>query len=178
MPYIKNLNLEFENLPVKLVTIKRIPSIETPGINIREMEKDNEFIVELWLAFELIEMGFARLVEEGISREQWTQIHYKERFQPLGQPTSLPESFYSKAHLSFMREDGKIVRNGREENIGRLKGRFRDVLESRIGKITRLASAEVEVDTRALQPEEASLYKALHDTIDTWRKSMKRVGEN
>jgi DNA replication initiation complex subunit (GINS family) len=58
-----------------------------------------------------------------------------------------------------------------------MRGRFRDILESRIGKITRLASAEVPTQTRGLQPEEAALYKDLFARISSWRRSMKKLGD-
>jgi DNA replication initiation complex subunit (GINS family) len=58
-----------------------------------------------------------------------------------------------------------------------MRGRFRDILESRIGKITRLASAEVPAQTRGLQPEEAALYKDLFSLISSWRRSMKKLGD-
>jgi DNA replication initiation complex subunit (GINS family) len=63
------------------------------------------------------------------------------------------------------------------ENLERLKGRFRDILESRIGKITRLASAEVPSQTHTLEPDEVVLYKDLYERISEWRKAMKKMGE-
>jgi DNA replication initiation complex subunit (GINS family) len=63
------------------------------------------------------------------------------------------------------------------ENLERMRGRFRDILESRIGKITRLASSEVTSQTRALQPEESALYKDLFARISSWRRSMKKLGD-
>jgi len=169
-------NLDFENMPVRIFTTRRIPAIETPGISIEETEEGREMTVHLWIAMELIEAGLARLVDEGVSSEEWTQIHYRERYQPLGQPSPLPDGFYDKAYLTFLREmRGAPSDLVRSENLERLRGRFRDILESRIGKVTRLASAEVPAQTRGLQPEEASLYKDLFERISAWRRSMKRL---
>ena len=54
---------------------------------------------------------------------------------------------------------------------------YRDILESRIGKIVRLASAEAAADRRQLQPEEGTLYKDLHAIISSWREEMRELGE-
>jgi DNA replication initiation complex subunit (GINS family) len=81
-------------------------------------------------------------------------------------------------YLTFLQEI-KRAKSGsvRAENLERMRGRFRDIIESRIGKVTRLASAEVEAQTRNLQPEEAALYKELFRIISEWRRSMKKLEE-
>ena len=169
---------DFENMLVRIVTTHKVPAIETPGINIKETEAGRELTIPFWIAIELIDAGVARLTDQGVSGEEWTQIHYRERFQPLGQPSPLPDDFYSKVYLTFMRE--MMASRGdsaQVENLERMRGRFRDILESRIGKITRLASAEVTAQTRGLQPEEVDLYKDLFARISSWRKSMKKLGD-
>jgi hypothetical protein len=169
---------DFENMHVKIVTMHKIPEIKTPGITIMETGAENEMTVPFWVAIILIDAGLARLVDEGVSGEEWTQIHYRERFQPLGKPSPLPDDFYSKVYLTFMKEMiASESDSTRTENLERIRGRFRDILESRIGKITRLASAEVSAQTRELQPEEAALYQDLFSRISTWRKSMKKLGD-
>jgi DNA replication initiation complex subunit (GINS family) len=55
--------------------------------------------------------------------------------------------------------------------------RYRDILESRVGKIIRLASAEAPQPPKGLQPEEAQLYEEAQRTISGWRAEMRRVGE-
>jgi len=169
---------DFENMQVKIVTTHKVPAVETPGISINETEAGREMNVPVWVATMLIDAGLARLSDEGVSGEEWTQIHYRERFQPLGQPSPLPDGFYSKVYLTFMREMRAAGGDSaRVENLERMRGRFRDILESRIGKITRLASAEVPAQTRGLQPEEAAFYKDLFARISSWRRSMKKLGD-
>ncbi|MCK5318332.1 MAG: DNA replication complex GINS family protein [Anaerolineales bacterium] len=178
MASIGDVFFDFENMPVRIAATRKIPAIETPGIKIDETEAGGVLTVPVWVAFELVEAGLARLVDEGVSGEEWTQIHYRERFQPLGQPSPLPGSFYSKVYLTFLQEI-KRAKSGsvRAENLERMRGRFRDIIESRIGKVTRLASAEVGAQTRNLQPEEAALYKELFRIISEWRRSMKKLEE-
>jgi len=140
------LQFEFENMPVRLVATRNIPRMETSGL----------------------------LIEE--TGEEWTQIHYRERFQPLGRPSPLPDNFYSRAYLTFSRLMKEARGDAtRLENLDRLRGMFRDILESRIDRVVKLASAEATVSSRPLQPEEVSLYKTLFNSISFWRKEMRRL---
>ena len=169
---------DLENMQVRVITTHKVPVVETSGISIKETEVGRELTVPLWVAMMLIDAGLARFTEDGVTDEEWTQIHYRERFQPLGKPSPLPDDFYSKVYLTFMRE--MRVMSGDSvsaEKMDRMRGRFRDILESRIAKITRIASAEVTAPTRGLQPEETALYKDLFARISSWRRSMKTLGD-
>lgn len=175
---LRSVHFEFENMPVRLVATRKIPRIETAGLVINEVDAGRDFTVSLWIAWELLEAGLAQFANEGVSGEEWTQIHYRERFQPLGKPSSLPDGFYAKVYLTFKRDEKRASGDqSRIENLERMRGRFRDILESRIGKVVRLASAEASAQTRALQPEEAALYRDLHEAVSSWRKEMRGLGE-
>jgi hypothetical protein len=174
----ESLYLEFENMPVKVIAIRKIPEIETAGLRIQETEPGRELTVSLWVAWELVDADLARLADEGVSVEEWTQIHYRERFQPVGQPSPLPDDFYLKAYLTFKRNYRASESDSSSlGSLDRRKGRFRDILESRIGKIIRLASAEAAVESRFLQKEESKLYNDLYSLVSTWRKEMRELGE-
>jgi DNA replication initiation complex subunit (GINS family) len=66
----------------------------------------------------------------------------------------------------------------RQAYLSRVRGWFRDVLESRISRVVRLASADASAPTRALQPEESLLYEELKSKISSWRREMRGLGEN
>jgi hypothetical protein len=170
------LYLEFENMPVRIVATRKIPEIKTPGLDVKEAEAGMELTVNLWLAWELIEAGLARLSDGGVSDEEWTQIHFRERVQPLGQPTPLPDDFYSRAYITFKQAMKTAGDEGRQAASGRMKGRYRDIVESRITKIMRLASAEAKADSRRFQSEEVVLYNKLHKIIERWRSEMRELG--
>ena len=174
---MKDLSFEFENMPVRLVAVRKIPRLETSGILIEETEANRELTVNLWIARELIEAGLVMFYDDSVSNEEWTQIHYRERFHPPGKLSPLPERFYQRAYLTFsrlMKEAGRDAT--RLEHLNRLRGRFRDILESRIGKVVRLASVETAASPRPLQPEEAAFYRELHGLISSWRMEMRRLG--
>ena len=175
-PSVGDLHFEFENMPVRLVATRNIPRIETSGILIEETEAGRELTVNLWIAWELVEAGLARFADDGVSNEEWTQVHYRERFQPLGRPSPLPERFYPRAYLTFSRLRKEAGGDAtRLEHLDRLRGMFRDILECRIGKVVRLATAEAAASSRALQPEEVALYGELHTLVSSWRRGMKRL---
>ena len=172
-----SLHFKFENTPVKIVAIRKIPEIKTPGIIVFETDDGRTLVVPLWVAWELSEAGLAKIADEGVTDEEWTQIHYREKFQPLGQPSPLPDDFYFNAFLTFKRKAKEASGQGRQVDLDRFRGRFRDILESRVGKIIRLSSAEATVQTRELQKEESTIYKELHELISTWRKELRKLGE-
>ena len=171
---VEDAYFEFENTPVRLVAVRKIPRVETPGLLIKETEAGRELTVGLWVAWELIEAGLARLADDGIGGEEWTQIHYRERFQPSNKLSPLPERFYPRAYLTLSRSTREASGDlNRMESLSRLRGRYRDILESRIAKIVRLASLEAIAQSRALQPEEAELYNDLRSAISGWRREMR-----
>lgn len=175
--FMEDLYFEFENMPVRLVATRKIPRMETAGVTIEETEANSELTVSLWIAWELVEADLARFADDDVSNEEWTQIHYRERIQPLGRLSPLPEGFFPRTYLTFSRlTKGARGDATRLEHLNRLRGMFRDILESRIGKVVRLASAEAAASSRPLQPEEAALYEELHDLISSWRREMRRLG--
>jgi hypothetical protein len=174
-----DLDLEFINNPVKMISIRRIPKIETPGLSTGEIEEGIEFYVFFWVAKELVELGLAKYGDDKIDAEEWTQIHYRERFQPIGRLANLPDRFYPRAFFTFVRERKNSKQDdSRPEKLDRLKGMFRDVIESRIGKISRHASTESSTVPKSLQPEESLLFTNLRETIFSWRKKMRFHEEN
>lgn len=162
---------------VRLVALRDIPRIETAGLVIEETGANRELRVNLWVAWELVEAGLARFADAGLKSDELIQAHYRERLQPLGQLPPLPERFYSQAYITF----NQLAREAREEarlaQLNRLRGMFRDILESRINKIVRLASSEAASPPRELQPEEAQLFRELNGRISAWRRMLRRVGE-
>lgn len=168
---LRNIILEYENIPVRLLALRRISRIETAGLVIEEREAEEELVIPLWIAWELVEAGLARFLEGGIRGDEWTQIHYRERVHPPGRVTPLPEGFYRRAYLTL-----EGMRRRGEEQLGRLKGIYRDIVESRIGGVVRMAASEARAPSGMLQPEEELLYREVRSSISRWRSEMRRMG--
>ena len=167
-------NLYYENNYVRCKSVRTIPKIETVGLKIEEVEANREFTTFYWVARELARNGLIEYVDEGLDNNEWTQVHFKERINPAGPPSPLPDEFYPKAYQSFTAAQDL----NSSVNINRIRARYRDILESRINRITRYASAEADSPTRVLQPEEVSLYDQVHRIISDWRGKMRKIGEN
>ena len=173
---VGDLCFDFENMPVRLIATKKIQRMETSGIVVEETEPNRELTANLWIAWELVESGLARFADGGLAGEEWTQIHYRERLLPVGQPSPLPDGFYPRAYLTFNRMSREAGSDAtRTVNLNRIRGMFRDILESRISKIARLASAEAASPSREFQPEEAALYAALKEAVSSWRGELRRL---
>jgi hypothetical protein len=167
-------SLIYENHVIRCRVRKTIPRIETHGLELKELTTGQEFEVYFWVAEILVNAGYAEYSEEALSNNEWTQIHFKERLNPAAPPSQLIDDFYARAYISFkQREDVEE----KKSSLNRMKARYRDVVESRISRITRLASAESLSSIRALQPEESRLYDALRGTIAKWRSETTDLGE-
>ena len=166
-----------ENMLVRIVATRNIPLIETIGLEIMEKEEGRTFDIPFWIAKILVDSGLARFIDSGITQEEWMQIHFRERFNPLGPLTSLPDDFYSRAYLSlFLVKQGGFMESSKQEVFNRSWARFRDILEARIGKITRLASVET-AQSQSMELEEILFYETLRGTIANWRDKMRIIGE-
>lgn len=176
--HLENLALELDSAPIKLVALKKIPRMELAGMTVEETEPNREMTTRLWIAWELVGSGLARFSDGALAAEEWTQIHYRERFQPLGQLSTLPEGFYARSFFTLSRlarEAGNDA--GRLSHLNRIRGMFRDIVESRIGKIVRLSSAEAASPPKDLQEEETILFASLSTFISSWRGEVRKLGE-
>lgn len=168
--------LEYENTPVKLVALRKMPKIETPGLTLDEVDERKEFSVPFWVAGVLVESGLAKWGEEGLTTEEWTSTHFKERFNPGGAPGALPKDFYAKAYVS-LQLSAKAAEGdaAKTEQINRLHARFREIIDSRVGKVTRIATTETALQPGILQPEEQALYVELERIVSGWRRDVRRL---
>lgn len=170
---------ELDNLPVKLVAVRKIPRMETSGLLLKGYEENEEFTANLWIAKTLVESGVARFTGEEVEMQELSRIHYMERIQPLERLMLLPARFYQRVYLTLS-EMRRSVRGdmGRIEIYSKFVGMLRDILESRIRKIVRLASLGTPTDqTRSLTPEEKVLFEEVSTAISSWRSKMLRLAE-
>jgi hypothetical protein len=170
----KVAHLNYETRQITCRAAKKIPAINTPGVSIPAIEEGHEFTTWFWAAKELVEAGLAEYSEDLLSQAEWTQVHFKERLNPAGPPGPLPNDFYAKVYESF-----NLIKLDKEKasNLSRMKARFKEILESRIGRIARMASAEADSPTSVLQKEEEQLYDIIHGLILAWREDLRGLGE-
>jgi len=166
--------MKYENAEVKLRALKKLPRIQTPGIDLPEVQEGHEFVTWFWVAQELVEAGLAEYSEPAVTQTEWTQVHFKERVNPAGPPSQLPEDFYERAYQSFSQVRGDPEKAAQ---LNRMRARYREIIESRIGRIMRLASSEADSSASLLSKDEADLYQNIHRIVIEWRDAMREVGE-
>ncbi len=171
---VRQPSLEPENNIVRCKALRNIPDVIIVGYKFDAVEENRDFNTYYWVARQLIQNGLAELVDETLTTNEWTQIHFKERINPAGPPGSIPDDFYEKAYQSFT----SARDNNEPESLqNRRKARFRDILESRINRITRQATSQADSPTRVLQPSETALYNEVHRIVSEWRDTMQELGE-
>jgi len=170
----KVARLDYETRQIVCRAAKKIPAINTPGISITSVEEGHEFTTWFWAAKELVEAGLAEYSGDPLSQTEWTQVHFKERLNPAGPPGPLPDDFYARAYQSF-----NLIKLDKDKasSLSRMRARFKEILESRIGRIARMASAEADSPTSSLQKEEEQLYDIVHGLILAWREDLRGLGE-
>ena len=171
---VRQPSLEHENNIVRCKALRNIPVVIIVGYKLDAVEEKRDFNTYYWVARQLIQNGLAELVDETLTTNEWTQIHFKERINPTGPPGPLPDDFYEKAYQSFT----SARDNNELDNLkNRMKARFRDILESRINRITRQATSQADSPTRVLQSSESSLYSDIHRIVSNWRDTMLSLSE-
>jgi len=170
----KVAHLDYEIRQISLRAKKKIQAVSTPGMSLPGVEEGQEFSTWLWVARELVDLGLAEYSAEPLSQTEWTQVHFKERLNPAGPPGPLPDDFYARAYQSF-----KLIKLDKDKSssLSRMRARFKEILESRIGRIARMASAEADSPTSPLQGEEERLYDMVHRLISAWREDLRGLGE-
>ncbi len=94
-------SLEHENNVVRCKALRNIPEVIIVGYKFDAVEENRDFNTYYWVARQLIQNGLAELVDETLTTNEWTQIHFKERINPAGPPGPIPDDFYEKAYQSF-----------------------------------------------------------------------------
>ncbi len=163
--------LDYENHLVRCRALRRVPRVSAMGFTLDEADAGEEFRTFFWVAVELGKQGLVELLEETLSPDEWTQVHFKERLNPAGPPNPLPERFYAKAYQSI-KWSKEIAPT---PNLNRVQARYRDILEARINRITRIAVSEADSPTRVLQREETTLYAEVKKAVSRWRHTMREV---
>jgi hypothetical protein len=167
--------MKYENAEVKLRALKKLPRIQTPGMDLTEVEEGHEFVTWFWVAQELVEAGLAEYSEEAVTQTEWTQVHFKERINPAGPPSPLPEDFYERAYQSFSQVRGDPEKAAQ---LNRMRARYREIIESRIGRVMRLASSGALSSASALSKDETDLYENINRIVTAWRDRMRALGED
>lgn len=169
--------MKYENAEVKLRALKKLPRIQTPGMDLAEVQEGHEFVTWFWVAQELVEAGLAEYSEPALSQTDWTKVHFKERIDPARPPSKLPEDFYERVYQSFIQAKSDPEKAAQ---LNRIKAWYREILESRISRIVRVASSEADSPTSLsqLSQPEYRLYNEISRVVSEWRFAQRKLGED
>lgn len=172
---IKDEDTLFENKPKKIIAMMDYPEIVLAGQVVGPFEEGNEYEEKLWIALELEKVGIVRIKEETLTAARLYPILHRERIQPIGNLSSLPEDFYPRLRRVIKTLEGlskSTPETMREyEYVQNLSN---DILGCRLKKIISLASTPGTSNQmlRNLTHEELTLYNQMTIIISNWRKEI------
>ena len=173
LTFIKDVEFEFENDSVRIISNKKCPEIELMGLKIGPFEEGREYRVKFWVAQELERAGIARFREEELlDPVKLYKIQWKERVQSSTQFSSLPEDFYAKLrrYLTDVKKEA-IKRTEKMREYDKVAGLSRDIINCRLKKIVSLSSSPTKASQilQNLAREERLIYDHLYEIISEWR---------
>jgi len=169
--FVKEVDFIFENSLIKIVALKQLSEIKLVGLKVGPFEEGNEYEVRFWIAQELSKAGIVRIKEAHLSGVTLYRIQWKERLQPIGEFSTLPQDFYPRLRrlLEYLKDASKNSPEAMREyeQVQRL---FKDILNCRLRKIVSLASKSEETkhSRKNLTTEEQWLHEEIGETIRCW----------
>ena len=173
----KRYEIKYSHQNTRLTAIKDIPAMEIAGEKIDSVEENSFLEVKNWIADELVQTGLAKFDadKEKLNMIELQKTQVKESMQSPRRFSTLPENFYPKTR-KFLKELSSEANNDpvKMQMLQKSKKLIADIVSSRQGKILILSSSlgKDENLLTNLSPEERSLYKTLHETVNTWRDSV------
>lgn len=158
--------------PVKIMVLRDY-SLPLPSERLT-VKKGDEVEVPRWLAQTLVERGVAKPKDE-VDVNFINGYHYKERrSSSSSQLVQLPQDFYVSVGEYLRRLDEQIKAQPSHMLINDRDVSEKNLLELsqlRLNKILRLAQTDAGDEAlNSMTPEEALLYSAIKETVESWRK--------
>jgi hypothetical protein len=167
---IERLQFEFEERTVPVKILK-----DTGGFLEREfaltLKRGQEKSLPLWIATELVKLGYAKLKENFIELSELHDVLKKEGEAHALQP--LDEDFYLK-----VREQLRVLREidspTAQQSFERIEALLRDILSMRLFKILKIASQAKNARSFAesMTKEERVLFQELSSVCTQWKDKL------
>lgn len=175
--FLKDYEIGFLLIPVKVIIKQNLPSIEIGSINLPETHERDVIEVPRWVAEIMVQMGFAELQEESFDLELFKALS-RERMQDPSQISTLKADFYVK-----MKRQMNLIKAmmKRDESLKEAYEKFSsstyDLIALRTSKLLYLAgSSTLSPDLEMkMTPEEKNLFELIRSIIDDWKKAILEV---
>jgi DNA replication factor GINS len=170
---IKDREMEYLLLPVKIITKRSLPKISISSINIAETKEGNLIEVPRWVAESFVELGFAEIQEESFEVEM-LQMLSRERIQSSNQLSTINKDFYLKLkrHLECLKENIKARKKSKltyDESLMKAM----DLVTLRAVKLLPLTVGEYTPDLmKKITPEEVSLFNIIRELVQQWKRTV------
>ncbi|MEM2902843.1 MAG: hypothetical protein QXO32_08990 [Candidatus Bathyarchaeia archaeon] len=173
---VEDVNLAFQNEPIRVVVLKPVPRIEVAGRVIEPLEEGVEVELPMWVADRLEESGYVKPITSGeLTLVELTKVHWRESLPKSRSVSTLPPDFYCKLRRML----GELKVKG-QKDLEKLKEYEKaasisnDILTCRLKKIVSLASSQYQTEEvkRGLASEERILLEEISKLIKDWRESV------
>jgi len=175
-PSIADVDLDFQNLPVRVVLTREIPFTHPATERLQSAKVGQEVEVPYWVADQLVIAGFAKYRDDDVlDLAKLSKIHWKETMPTPTQLPSLQTTFYCilRRFLARLKAEGKRDPSKQRE-YEKAENLSRDVINCRLRKIVSFAAAPGPPGDlmKSMTAEEQTLYKELRTTIGEWKQSI------
>ena len=175
-PSIADVDLDFQNVPVRIVLTREIPFSHPATERLRSARVGQEVEAPYWVAEELVAADLAKYREEDLmDLAKLSKTHWRETIPSSTQLPSLESGFYCmlRRYLAKLEVEGrtdpiKLREYERADNLSR------DVISCRLRKIASFAAGPGSSSDllKNMTPEEQALYKRLSSTIAEWKAAI------
>ncbi|MCP8322336.1 MAG: DNA replication complex GINS family protein [archaeon] len=174
--FLKDYEIGFLLVPVKVIIKQDLPAIEIGSVNLPEAHEGDVIEVPRWVAEIMVQMNFAELQEESFNLELFKALS-RERMQDPSQISTLKADFYPE-----MKRRMKLTKSmmERDESLKEVYEKFSssayDLIALRTSKLLYLASSPLSPDLeKKITPEEKNLFELIRSIIENWRKAILEV---
>ncbi|MCP8307407.1 MAG: DNA replication complex GINS family protein [archaeon] len=171
--FLKDHEIGFLLIPVKVIMKQDLPHIDIGSINLPEAHEGDVIEVPRWVAEIMVQMDFAELQEESFNLELFKALS-RERMQDPSQISTLKGDFYlkMKRQMNLMKRDESL-----KESYEKFSSSAYDLIASRTSKLLYLAGSSILSPDleRKITPEEKNLFELIRSIIEDWKKAILEV---
>lgn len=175
--FLKDYEIGFLLIPVKVIIKQNLPSIEIGSINLPETREGDVIEIPRWVAEIMVQMGFAEPREESFELELFKALS-RERMQDPSQISTLKADFYPrmKRQMNLMRAMIKKDESLKEA-YEKLSSSSYDLIALRTNKLLYLVGSSVLSPDleRKITPEEKDLFELIRSMIEYWKKTIREA---
>ncbi|MEM3768860.1 MAG: hypothetical protein QXE37_02350 [Nitrososphaerales archaeon] len=175
--FLKDYEIGFLLIPVKVTIKQNLPRIEVGSVNLPEVHKGDTIEVPRWVAEIMVHMGFAEIQEESAELELFKALS-REKMQDSSQISTLKSDFYHRMRLQIKSMRSMMERDeSLRESYEKFSSSAYDLIALRMNKLLYLVgSSSLSPDLeKKITQEEKVLFEIIRSIIEDWKKAILEV---